>query len=266
MGKLSNYWQEVAFGLRAASTWADQYALLHYTVRFHLHNWLGRANDNRTAFTINLRIDPDRPTTLTLRPYCGDLFVLYEVLAFNVYHIAPTLLPPHDVSTIVDCGANIGISSLFFAARYPGATILSVEPDPENFALLEANVAQVPRITPIRACVTGRPQRLVRFTTDQPAWGNRIATGEDGVLVPAITIDEICNQNGLAKIDLLKLDIEGAEEQVLGNGTFLSRTEHIIVEMHGNYEFQRFQHDIAPYRLVAQEAQPWDTLVTAHRT
>jgi FkbM family methyltransferase len=69
----------------------------------------------------------------------------------------------------------------------------------------------------------------VRFTTDRAAWGNRIATDDRGVLVPAITIEELCKQNGIEKIDLLKLDIEGAEEQVLENGTFLARTEHIIV-------------------------------------
>jgi FkbM family methyltransferase len=168
---------------------------------------------------------------------------------------------------IVDCGANIGITSLFLAARYPRARILSVEPHPENFALLKANVAQVPRIVPIRACVTATPQSSVRFTVDEPAWGNRIATDDaDGVLVPAITIEELCNQNGLQKIDLLKLDIEGAEEQVFRHGKFLARTEHLIVELHGDYGLQCFQRDIAPYGLVAREARPPDTyLVTACR-
>jgi FkbM family methyltransferase len=192
--------------------------------------------------------------------------VLYEVLAFNTYHIASSLLSPDNVRVVVDCGANIGITSLFLAARYPDATILSVEPHPENFALLKTNVAGVPRVFPIRACVTGSPQSAVRFTVDQAAWGNRIATNSHGVLVPAITIEELCKQNGIEKIDLLKLDIEGAEEQVLKNGTFLARTENIIVELHGNYGFQRFQHDIAPYGLVAQEGRPPDTyMVTAHR-
>src|SRR5262249_55571510 len=158
-----------------------------------------------------------------------------------------------------DCGANIGITSLFLATRYPRAKILSVEPHPENFALLKANVAQVPQILPIRACVTGTPQGAVRITADQAAWGNRIVTDARGVLVPAITMDELCNQNGLEKIDLLKLDIEGAEEQVLENGTFLARTEHIIVELHGHYGFQRFQRDIAPYGFVAQKGRPPDT-------
>ena len=111
---------------------------------------------------------------------------------------------------------------------------------------LKTNVAEVPRILPIHACVTGAPQSTVRFTADQAAWGNRIATDDHGVLVPAITIEELCRQNGIEKIDLLKLDIEGAEEQVLKNGAFLARTEHIIVELHGHYGFQCFQRDIAP--------------------
>jgi FkbM family methyltransferase len=264
--KLFAYWREMAFGWRATRTWADEYALLHNTIQFHIRNGFGCAWDTRSTFTISLWIDRDRPTALTLRPFAGDLFVLYEVLAFNAYHIAPSLLPPDNVRVVVDCGANIGITSLFLAARYPGATILSVEPHPENFALLKTNVARVPRILPIRACVTGASQSAVRFTTHQPAWGNRIATDDHGVLVPAITIEELCKQTGIEKIDLLKLDIEGAEEQVLENGTFLARTEQIIVELHGHYGFQCFQRDIAPYGLVAQEGRPPDTyLVTARR-
>jgi FkbM family methyltransferase len=264
--KFSAYWQEVAFGWKAARTWADQYSLLHRTIQFHLRNGFRFACDTRSTFTIDLWIDRDRPTTLTLRPFAGDLFVLYEVLASNVYHIAPSLLPTDKVRVIVDCGANIGITSLFLAARYPDATILSVEPHPENFVLLKTNVAEIPRILPIRACVTGTPQGAVRFTADEPAWGNRIATDARGVLVPAITIEELCKENGIEKIDLLKLDIEGAEEQVLRNGIFLARTEHIIVELHGQYGFRSFQRDIAPYGLVAYEGRPPDTyMVTAHR-
>jgi len=167
----------------------------------------------------------------------------------------------------VDCGANIGITSLFLAERYPNAKIFSIEPHPENFGLLKKNVAQVPRIIPIRACVTGRHVGAVRFTTDQAAWGNHIATGDDGVLVPAITINELCEQNRIANINLLKLDIEGGEEQLFENGSFLNRIDHIIIELHGNYGFTRFQRDITPYGFVAHGAQPPETyMITAYRT
>jgi FkbM family methyltransferase len=264
--KVYGYWHEAAFGWKATRSWADQFALLHNTIQFHIRNGLGCALDTRSTITINLWVERDIPTKLTLRPFAGDLFVFYEVLAFNAYHIAPSLLPADNVRVVVDCGANIGITSLFLAARYPRATILSIEPHPENFALLKTNVAEVPRILPICACVIGVSQSTVALTTDQAAWGNRIATDGLGVLVPAITIEELCSQHGIEKIDLLKLDIEGAEEQVLENGTFLARTDYIIVELHGHYGFQCFQRDIAPYGLVAREGRPPDTyLVTAHR-
>jgi FkbM family methyltransferase len=87
---------------------------------------------------------------------------------------------------------------------------------PGNFALLKTNVAQVPRILPIHACVTAASQSAVRFTTDQAAWGNRIAADDRGVLVLAVTMEELCKQNGIEKIDLLKLDIKGAEERFWG--------------------------------------------------
>jgi FkbM family methyltransferase len=265
--RLFGYWQEVAFGWKATSTWADQYALLDHTIRFHIRNGLGYGCDTSGMVTLDIWIDRIRPVTLTLRPFAGDLFVLYEVLAFNAYHIDASLLPPDNVRVIVDCGANIGVTSLFFAARYPDATILSIEPHPENFSLLKSNVAQVPRILPIRACLTGEPQSAVRFSTDQAAWGNRIATDEQGVLVPAITIEQLCAQHRLEKIDLLKLDIEGAEEQVLKNGTFLDCTEQIIIELHGHYGFECFQRDIAPYGFVAREGRPPETyMITARRS
>jgi hypothetical protein len=145
--KLSGYWRESTFTWKATRTWADQYALLRHTIQFHIRNGFGLACDPRRTITIDLWIDGDRPTTVTLRPFAGDLFVLYEVLAFNVYHIAPSLLPTDNVRVIIDCGANIGITSLFLAARYPGAMILSVEPHPDNFALLQINVAEIPHLT-----------------------------------------------------------------------------------------------------------------------
>jgi FkbM family methyltransferase len=264
--KLSGYWHEALFGWRSTRSWADQYALLNHTIRFHIQNRFSFTSDTGRTVTLNICIDGERPTPITLRPFSGDLFVLYEVLAFNAYHIASSMLPVDKVRVIVDCGANIGITSLLLAARYPKAKIISVEPHPDNFALLKDNVAKNPRIRPIRACLTGTTQSAVRFTSDQAAWGNRISTDDHGVLVPAITIEELCNQNGLEKIDLLKLDIEGAEEQVLENGAFLDRTEFIIVELHGHYGIQNFQRDIAPYGFEALEGRPPDTyMVTARR-
>lgn len=117
--KLCVYWQELVFGSHAACSWADVYRLMYHTLRFHIRNGFGCACDERATFAVTLRIDGERPTTLTLRPFAGDLFVLYEVLAFKAYHIACSLLPPDNVRTIIDCGANVGITSLFLLRATP---------------------------------------------------------------------------------------------------------------------------------------------------
>jgi hypothetical protein len=85
IAKGKKYWHEVAFGWRATRTWADEYALLLKTIQFHIRNGFGGECDTASTVAIDLWIDRDRPTTLTLRPFAGDLFVLYEVLAFNAY-------------------------------------------------------------------------------------------------------------------------------------------------------------------------------------
>jgi FkbM family methyltransferase len=157
------------------------------------------------------------------------------------------MLPPEEVRVIFDCGANIGITSLFLAAQYPNARIFSIEPEPGNFALLKRNVCQERRILPICRALVGSPRELVYLTTDAPAWGNSIATSKTSVTVQASTIDEICQERGITHIDLLKLDIEGAEKDVLANGQFLKRVSCGIVELHNNYGLEALKRDVSEW-------------------
>src|SRR5262249_38430378 len=102
-----------------------------------------RASFLMAPFTIDLRIDGNRLTTLTLRPFAGDLFVLYEVLAFKAYHIAPSLLPTDDVRVILDCGPISASHRSFLQSATPRATILSVEPDQVEPSRCEQRLCKV---------------------------------------------------------------------------------------------------------------------------
>ncbi len=94
--------------------------------------------------------------------------------------------------------------------------------------------------------IVGLARKQVYLTTDAPAWGNSIGTSnsEKGVAVKAYTIDEICEENDLNHIDLLKVDIEGAENELFANGHFLERVSCGIVELHGDYGLDALQKDV----------------------
>ena len=132
--------------------------------------------------------------------------------------------------------------------------IPSVEPLPENFALLKANVANEPRIKPINGCITGVSQGTVQFTTDGPTRGKVLGILELPFL--HFTIGELCRKEGIDSVDLLKLDIEGAEREVLENADFLGRVRNIIIELHNDYDFESFQKDVIAFDFEAYPPSP----------
>ena len=65
--------------------------------------------------------------------------------------------------------------------------------------------------------------------------------------MPAFTIDEICNNYQLSRVDLLKMDIEGAEREIFGNGSFMRRVGFVIIELHGDYDVEQFSKHLASW-------------------
>jgi FkbM family methyltransferase len=174
----------------------------------------------------------------------------------NCYFVPETILPKRQVFTVIDCGANVGIASIFFASHYPGAKIFSIEPHPENFSLLMRNTQSWgDRIVPIHAAVVGQPRASVHLSMNQPAWGNRLSPDE-GIEVPAVTISQICSDFGLQDIDLLKVDIEAAEEEVFANAEFLPRTKLGLIELHKPYTRQKFDADLSRWHYCSVPLNP----------
>jgi FkbM family methyltransferase len=243
--KIHSYSRELAFILRNCADWRSRVTLFKNTVLFHVGNWAKkRAPHEDIIFSVNIEIGSENSKRVELRRFAGDIFVLYEVLCDKCYVIPSSMCPPEKVRVVFDCGANIGLTSLFFAAQYPNARIYSIEPDPSNFVLLQRNVRQERRILPICGALVGLPREQVYLSTDPPAWGRSIATSKTEVAVNAWTIDEICQENELAHIDLLKVDIEGAEKELFANGHFLKRVSCGIVELHSNYGLEALKRDV----------------------
>lgn len=244
---LAAYATELRYILRAPQDARSRLTLLAATARQHLENGLRLRKTAGAPIELSLDVG-GTVRRVTVRPSTGDLFILYEIMAREIYRVAAATLDPSSVKTVVDCGANIGMSALYFASRYPSARIISIEPDPANFELLVHNTRDEPRIAAVRAAVVGTPQGPVRLTQDRPAWGNRIADaggGSAGIEVRTLTMGQVMAEHAISSIDLLKVDIEGAEQQMFSEPGFLDCVRYVLIELHEPYDLDGFRRDVA---------------------
>jgi FkbM family methyltransferase len=140
---------------------------------------------------------------------------------------------------IVDAGANIGLATLFFKHRYPDARVIAFEPEPEAFELLRRNV-QDNRLTEVTVldCALGETDGSVRLRGNPAGLGT---TTLDGVWDSPKT-DLVVELKRLSSfletpVDMLKLDVEGAEHAILHDLVAASKLElvrEMLIEYHHN--------------------------------
>ena len=145
-----------------------------------------------------------------------------------------------DPRVIVDAGANIGLTSVYYASRYPGCRILAIEPEGSNFDLLSRNVSRYPNVTPIHAALASEPGHVVIDDPDQGAWSFRTRAAEDAEpgsqRVESVTIGQLMDGHGIERIDLLKMDIEGAEMDVMRHASvWIDRVDAMVIELHERF-------------------------------
>ena len=159
--------------------------------------------------------DPFLEGPLWLRIGSTDINVAGKILLEREYELPLA----RDPRVIVDAGAYTGISSRWFAARYPNATIVALEPGAANFELLRRNVRQETRIVSVREALWCKDE-LVSMTEEagDGAWALRVANHGSAEPVRATTVTALMQRLGLDRIDLLKLDIEGSEVEVFQSG------------------------------------------------
>jgi FkbM family methyltransferase len=156
-------------------------------------------------------------------------------------------VPP---KTIVDAGAYTGLSTVFFATRYPEAKIIAIEPDRKNFELLALNTTKMPNVHTIRAALWAESGTVSLRDPGDGAWSFRLAesdqfirgNGSEGtdratMSVTAVTLTDVMRDHGLEKIDLLKLDIEGCEKEIFENSDpWIENVQAICLELHDRFK------------------------------
>ncbi|RKP52440.1 FkbM family methyltransferase [Trinickia fusca] len=134
-------------------------------------------------------------------------------------------------SIVVDLGANIGRFSSEMARQY-GCACFAIEPNPECFAQLR-NFGNVKSFNIAIADRTGQMRFFVAANSEASSF-TRTSESDREISVPAMRFDEFSALHGLTRIDLLKVDVEGAEIELLDSlsDSFLLGIGQVSVEFH----------------------------------
>lgn len=167
----------------------------------------------------------------------SDIPTFWQIFLANLYHLHPT------DRVIIDAGANIGAFTLYALLNNPKCHVVCVEPAPDSCDRLRALVSShgvSSRCTILQAALSNE----TGMTTIQMCPGSQIRlTGKDGIPVPSVTLDDLVAP--YERVDLLKLDAEGAEYTALPAASLdtLQRVRRIEMEYHpwGNVQ-ELFRH------------------------
>ena len=168
----------------------------------------------------------------------GFVDTLVEIWGLTEYTAGGFYVPARE-DVVLDVGANVGLFSIWLSRCAPGVRVAAFEPFPENYSTLVANLAGWShRVTPYNVAVgrsTGRGQMLA---AGERSLDHRLAAGES-ISAPTVTVMSLYDAIQLtqaASIDLLKLDVEGAELDILeGTSTeTMRRIRRLAIEYHDN--------------------------------
>jgi FkbM family methyltransferase len=205
-----------------------------------LQNWLLRFRTYGLLNTVRLfyflRKDGQFNITIDGRKFfirgnSVDFTVLNSIYGKGEYDFDPGFTP----EVIIDAGANIGASTLFFSKRYPGARIIAIEPEPSNFLLLKRNMEPYQNVTCMNGAVWGRNSNLSLVNPEGEKYAFQFDRMPDGSgNTKGFSIDTIMSDMDVDIADLLKMDIEGGEYSVFneGNTEWLKRVRVLIIELH----------------------------------
>ncbi len=184
-----------------------------------------------------------------LRVRTSDADVFHQVFTNREYEFPFFGVP----KVIMDAGANVGLTSVFYANKYPQAKILAVEPAASNFRMLAQNTAPYGNIIPIRAALWCACGHVGISGLEFQHAGFRVLESceTSSETVPAVTVETVMSQYGIEFIDILKLDIEGAEKEVLeGSSAWIDKVGAIALETHDRFKpgcTQALEQVIAPF-------------------
>ena len=170
-----------------------------------------------------------------LRWTSSDVNVYYHTFVEKEFFIP---LKIQNSQTIIDAGANIGLTALLFHQEYPLSKIIAIEPEISNYKLLVKNTKEISNIIPLQKGLWSSSKHLRIENPENEKWAFRtkeVFDGE-GYDIDGINVSSLIEKYQLVTIDILKIDIEGAEKEIFSKheDEWLPKVKWIVIEIHGN--------------------------------
>lgn len=193
----------------------------------------------------------DYPNPICMRYDSSDYAMCKPILMGDEYRCLDDI----DAKFILDCGANVGFSSIYFLNRYPLASVIAVEPDRDNIRICMKNLSHYgSRAKVVQAGIWSRKTGLVfagGLGGDNSECAITVRDIMDGEKpdVCAIDVSSLLEEKGITQIDILKIDIEGSEKEMFTNNfkQWLPLVRNIAIELHGRECEEAYFHALRNY-------------------
>lgn len=195
-----------------------------------------------------IRSSKETAAVQTRRYPSSDMGIMLQVFGHAEYKPAIELLrsklDTHRQPKILDAGANVGMSALYFKMAFPDASILCLEIDDGNVECLVHNIAPFKGVTVNQEALWKNSSNLEikRDFRDQTECSYYVEESSNATGLTGHHVKYYMEQMGWSKIDLLKIDIEGSERYLFEStemaDSLLSTTDLLALEIHDEYNIR----------------------------
>jgi len=171
--------------------------------------------------------------------YSNLAYLLSEIFITNEYFFKPTSTEP----VIIDCGANIGMSNLYFKSLFPNSKIISFEANPNAYKLLEKNIREnnLDNIEIHNVALFDKETEISFYISEDigTLLGSTKSERGGGYELKVKSKKLSSYLKNLPAVDLIKMDVEGAEIEIISDlfeSSLMNKVKEFIIEYHHNVE------------------------------
>ncbi len=173
-----------------------------------------------------------------LRAGTSDDLIFHNIFAFEEYLLKYVHFSPQ---TIIDCGANIGLFSVYMKNKYPHSKIIAVEPDADNFKMLTKNTEKFAGVKLYNNGIWSSASKLKVYDKFEGGkWALVVEpikediVPKDVLVIESVSISQIFEENNIEVLDILKIDIETSEKEIFSKSfeSWIGKVKVFVIEFH----------------------------------